>query len=563
VVEQYLNGCGELVEKGQYQEALSGYAMVSKLSPSSFEARTGAAICHSYLNNWREAFENILLVLQTGGYRAKELKVLIEMLERSNLNSYIEPIERALIAALKHTKLEHPAIVLLSKQLRFKHEMLFSKTPNSFDGNVEAFLIDHTLCLILERQLNNSYLIEDVIYLSRKALLERAIAGENINRFIPFLSSLSCQMLLTDGLFFASKEEKALLETLVSTNSENIESLLIQICYMNTEDALCFWTNNQNAFKSDTLAQLNSDLEFYSTVMMSQNRGSIDNNLSKAVQSFYIENPYPKWKTTQVNEECSIAPIFQKRGKKTPNELTILSAGCGTGIQLVDLATSQPNATIIAIDLSPASIAYAQQMTQKYGINNIEFHLLDILKVAELGYTFDMIVCTGVLHHMQSPQDGLDALASVLSTDGAMHLAYYSTLARVELKQITQDITEFLAVDEQSITREGIRHWRSQLTKEQKQRAWYRNLDFFNLSGLFDLLFHPQQAEYSPLELEAMLTAAGMKFDWMNRKQNFHSVERKHPAPASGETMHYWDEIEKQTPDLFMGMISFYASKAV
>ncbi len=43
---------------------------------------------------------------------------------------------------------------------------------------------------------------------------------------------------------------------------------------------------------------------------------------------------------------------------------------------------------------------------------------------------FDLIVCTGVLHHLADPDAGLRALRSVLKPDGAMYLMVYAPYGR-------------------------------------------------------------------------------------------------------------------------------------
>jgi 2-polyprenyl-3-methyl-5-hydroxy-6-metoxy-1,4-benzoquinol methylase len=45
--------------------------------------------------------------------------------------------------------------------------------------------------------------------------------------------------------------------------------------------------------------------------------------------------------------------------------------------------------------------------------------------VAELGMSFDQIVCTRFLHHLPDPDEGLKALRGALKVDGALHLMVY------------------------------------------------------------------------------------------------------------------------------------------
>ena len=54
-----------------------------------------------------------------------------------------------------------------------------------------------------------------------------------------------------------------------------------------------------------------------------------------------------------------------------------------------------------AIDMSKTSLAYEKRMTDQYKIQNIKYFQTDLLNVDLLEESFDMIICTGVLHHME------------------------------------------------------------------------------------------------------------------------------------------------------------------
>ena len=65
-----------------------------------------------------------------------------------------------------------------------------------------------------------------------------------------------------------------------------------------------------------------------------------------------------------------------------------------------------PNSAVTAVDLSRASLAYAQRKTSELGITNVKYLQADILNLGELGQGFDIIESAGVLHHMNDPMAG-------------------------------------------------------------------------------------------------------------------------------------------------------------
>ena len=88
-------------------------------------------------------------------------------------------------------------------------------------------------------------------------------------------------------------------------------------------------------------------------------------------------------------------------------------AGCGT-TQAAHYALRWPRAQVIGIDVSANSIAFTQELKRKYALDNLEVRQLAVERAAELGRSFEHMVCTGVLHHLPDPDAGLRALRDVL-----------------------------------------------------------------------------------------------------------------------------------------------------
>jgi SAM-dependent methyltransferase len=89
-----------------------------------------------------------------------------------------------------------------------------------------------------------------------------------------------------------------------------------------------------------------------------------------------------------------------------------------------------PDARIIAIDISETSLRHTHDLKRKYNLENLELRQLPIEGVWKLGRSFDLVVCTGVLHHLPDPDLGLRALRDVLSPRGAMRVMVYARYGR-------------------------------------------------------------------------------------------------------------------------------------
>ena len=156
----------------------------------------------------------------------------------------------------------------------------------------------------------------------------------------------------------------------------------------------------------------------------------------EAVQRFYEQHPYPppsaldgyrrRWE-----DEGRRRADFHLHFPRTAyrGNLQVLVAGCGTS-QAARHALRRPDSHVVGIDVSAASLGHTDALNAKHGLSNLELARLPIERAGELGRSFDLIICTGVLHHLPDPAEGLSALRGVLAPDGAIHLMVYGTYGR-------------------------------------------------------------------------------------------------------------------------------------
>ena len=115
----------------------------------------------------------------------------------------------------------------------------------------------------------------------------------------------------------------------------------------------------------------------------------------------------------------------------------MLVAGCGTS-QAVRHAVRWPAGRVVGIDVSETSLRHSEELGRRYALDNLELHQLPIERVGELGRRFDLVVCTGVLHHLAHPDGGLQALSEVLQPDGAMSLMVYARYGRLGVEMMQE-----------------------------------------------------------------------------------------------------------------------------
>ena len=155
--------------------------------------------------------------------------------------------------------------------------------------------------------------------------------------------------------------------------------------------------------------------------------------LADVVSSQYERWMYPQpildlrgWLATnwQWFDPSHAHPMFWPDRDYAPG-MDILVAGCGTN-QAAVFAYTNPEAKVVAIDVSQPSLDHHAYLKNRYAMKNLELHRLPIEEVQSLGRDFDLIVSTGVLHHMAEPKTGMKALAACLRPDGVAAIMLYA-----------------------------------------------------------------------------------------------------------------------------------------
>jgi 2-polyprenyl-3-methyl-5-hydroxy-6-metoxy-1,4-benzoquinol methylase/TPR repeat protein len=294
----------------------------------------------------------------------------------------------------------------------------------------------------------------------------------------------------------------------------------------------------------------------------------ITDAVSVAVQRQYEENPYPRWVRTApalpaagiigyLRAEFPLAPL---RDRPEPARLDILVAGCGTGQQSIAAAQRFPNAHVLAIDLSQASLAYAMRKSRETGVT-VEYGQADITGFAPTGQSFDVIEASGVLHHLADPMQGWSALLRLLKPGGFMRLGFYSDLARTDIKAAQS----LISVRGIASTPDAIRRYRQEAMSSHDPR--YAGIvgspDFYSTSACRDLLFHVQEHRLTLPQIGAFLADNGLVLLGFELDAPILSRYRAaSPDDPAAIDLANWHRFESENPAMFRGMYQFWVQKA-
>lgn len=208
--------------------------------------------------------------------------------------------------------------------------------------------------------------------------------------------------------------------------------------------------------------------------------------------------------------------------KPLRQDIRILDAGCGTGSGTDYLIYLNPEAEIVAIDLSEKALEVAKERCRRSGVlanrvRSVEFHLLKVEQATQLPGEFDLINCVGVLHHLPDPVKGIRALAEKLAPGGLLHVFVYAELGRWEI-QLMQKAIALLQGVRRGDYRDGVFVGRqifaslpenNRIVKREKER-W--SMENHRDESFADMYVHPQEVDYNIETLFELIEASGLEF---------------------------------------------------
>ena len=240
--------------------------------------------------------------------------------------------------------------------------------------------------------------------------------------------------------------------------------------------------------------------------------------IADPIGEFYTHHPYPPpiysldqaremWKDENVHR-AQFHLLFPNKEYRA--DFDVLVAGCGTW-QSAKLAISHPAARVVAVDISATSLRHTESLKQKHNLTNLDVKQLPIENVAELDQQFDMIVCTGVLHHLADPDAGLRALRSVLRPDGAMYLMVYAPYGRAGVYML-REYCNMLDIGTSPQEINDLTTALRELPQHHPLVSMVRGAtDALDAGALVDALLNPRDRTYSVPQLYEFLERSDLK----------------------------------------------------
>ena len=416
--------------------------------------------------------------------------------------------------------------------------------------------------------------VEKLLKNIRRSFLFKREKIKNVKALTSLLESIAINSFLTEYLFDYTSDEKLELSKVI--NSLNDQSSKKQCFDFYVLIILCY--------KSFIEVNPNKMLKFFekfSTIKaMFFDAPKKEKNLRKDLKTIgeikkasyatleqYEENPYPRWHKYPFQQSFKKFNDFLLTQELNPKNFVLLDndkkeiliAGCGTGLNVFQVAAGFPGSNITAIDLSISSLAYAKRKVEEAGLEDISFYHADISQISKIKKTYHYIECMGVLHHNKDYLQIWRSLTECLKKNGVMRVGLYSRRAREEIIQFRETLNKnFVGISQDQVIYE-----RQKIIKNNKNFNFTASIDFFSKSGFRDLILNAYEKQFDLLEIKEILKKLNLEFLGIQMKNTAARSEFKKLFPKNDDwfILDNWDLLEKKFPHLFIGMYQFWCQK--
>lgn len=577
-----------LSETGDKPASVGWYRKAIALNPRLDVAYAGLAKSLAFLNNSVEAMRILCAALRQIPDSFMLRLSLSELLDGHPFPE-VGPNERRILLDL----LEDPNIPSQSLAVAVATAI---EGMAAFENIRRAILIDRDIHAALEQ----TAFFEDALLIASlprlvvpvemeqilTAIRRECLLSEKPVLPITFVFALAQHCFVTEYVWQVEEKEEEKLSALIaavtsilreaSLNQVSLETHLTKIALYKPLYELL-----SGSTAMEVLARMNWSLPFHNIIQTQivdviherkladeiPSISDISYGASIAVQQQYENNPYPRWMDCKYQTPESFARLAAKwrpgeGAPEMPDPLPVLDAGCGTGHSPIQAARRYYRCKVTAVDISKASLGYAARMAEKYGVRNIEFRCGDILKLGTVQERFSIIICGGVLHHLDKPIEGWRVLAGLLAKGGLMKIALYSKYAR---KGVAAARDLFVDMDPEDVTVGDIQRCRQaimNLPETHPARSVLYSSDFQSASGFRDLVLHNREHTFALPDIDDMLQELGLRFlGFETVPEVMAAFKRRYPQRGSETDLALWDKFEQGHQDIFWGMYQFWCSR--
>ncbi|MFL5264545.1 MAG: class I SAM-dependent methyltransferase, partial [Anaeromyxobacteraceae bacterium] len=216
------------------------------------------------------------------------------------------------------------------------------------------------------------------------------------------------------------------------------------------------------------------------------------------LRDFYAAAPFPGYPPRDsyaaLRRRAERSEFARLLDQAIPPDATVLEVGCGTGQMCLFLATA--DRLVVGADLTRASLELAAAAARRFEVGRARFVETDLRAPGLRAGAFDVVYCSGVLHHTPDPEASFRALARLVRPGGFIVLGLYNAYARLphRLRRAVARLTGLRFVPLDSVLRD-------RAAEPARREAWLR-----------DQYLHPEEHRHTLAEVQRWFERSGVAF---------------------------------------------------
>jgi SAM-dependent methyltransferase len=219
---------------------------------------------------------------------------------------------------------------------------------------------------------------------------------------------------------------------------------------------------------------------------------------TEIVRLFYDRAPFPGYPSNDslawLRARAERSAFARLLDASIPGDALVAEIGCGTGQMSLYLARADRR--LVALDLSRAALSLGAAAARRYGVGTVRFVEADLARLPLRDGAFDIVYCSGVLHHTPDPRAAFAAIVRAVKPGGHVILGLYNRYARLplRLRRLAARATGFRWIPFDPVLRD--RH-----SEPARREAWLR-----------DPYRHPEEHSHSLAEVRRWFRGNGIDY---------------------------------------------------
>jgi len=219
---------------------------------------------------------------------------------------------------------------------------------------------------------------------------------------------------------------------------------------------------------------------------------------TERVREFYTAAPFPGYRANDtlgtLRARAERSDFARLLDRAIAGDARIVEIGCGTGQMSLFLATG--DRMVVGADMTFASLELAAGAAHRFGVPGAIFVETDLRAPALRAAAFDVVYCSGVLHHTPDPRASFAAVARLAKPGGVIVLGLYNLYARVphKLRRAAAKLTSYKAIPFDPVLRD-------RAEEPDRREAWLR-----------DQYLHPEEHCHSIAEVQGWFRDNDVEF---------------------------------------------------